>query len=226
MQECDTGDSSSNTSMDLSELFLEVLTKAKDSRGGTENTDPVCLPSARSYKDILNDNLRLHSTILNLKVEIEKLQFINSKLTQEASDLRFRLSEKKTKYKSESTEKDSTIVELQRRLESLTTSYRVQQDSDQISTSERIRRLESDLSGLQKQHVSDTDDISGVRAELSQTKESLISTQENLKSSLEEISALRTRLSNFGIPAPPSSVKPSEPPPVLLLSKFYQRLNT
>jgi chromosome segregation ATPase len=213
--------------MDLSDLFLEVLAKAKEPRGEDGDSAAVCLPSARSYKDVLNDNLRLHSMVLNLKVEIEKLNFMNSKLTEEVSNLRARISTKKTKYKSELADKESIIGELHTRLESVTNSYRAQQDCDQISTSETIKQLEFKLVALQKQRDLDSTDLSAVRSDLSQTKESLLSNQEKLKASLEEISSLRGRLSTFGIPAPPqSTLTPQEPPPVLLLSKFYQRLNT
>lgn len=228
MQECEFGDSqSSNASMDLSDMFLEILSNAKSQLPSPEsNEQPVCLPSARSYKEIIDENLRLHSMILNIKVENEKLSFVNNRISTELADVNSSVAAKKSKYKSVLSQKDLIIADLQKKLEddlfSLRRSIECKADSEKTAFKDRLTELQNCLDESTIQRDAAINDLKHIQSELAQSQELISSINEELTRIKDDNSSLRTRLSMFGIPAPQTSVTPAEPHEILLLSKFSQ----
>ena len=224
MQECEPEEiSSSNTSMDISDLFMQVL-RHQRSTDAAHKSDPVCLPSARSYKDVLDENLQLHSQIFSLKIQNEKLLFMNTNISDEILKIRNTLSEKKSKYKNNISDKDRLIEELRSKLEeemlNVKSTYVTKQVADNKTHEEHIKSLEDRLAEVSRQYDTSLEDLATLRAELLNTKDSLSSLQISFSQTQAENKALRQRLSAFGIPSPPSNMASSDPPQPLLLSKF------
>ena len=227
MQECELGDSqSSNTSVDVSGMFLDILTHARSCALSQDDSDPVCLPSARSYKDVIDENLRLHSTVLNIKLENEKLLFVKTKQAEELCELKSILVAKKAKYKIAVSERDSRISDLQKRLEedllSVSQKYQSSRKSDTDISQTRISELENQLDTLRHQLCASNQDCDATRSELAKSNDLVSSTQEQLSQLRLDNTNLRERLSMFGIQAPGVIQPANEPRPILLLSKFNQ----
>jgi len=210
-------------------MFLDILTNATKNPEKSQDFEPVCLPSARSYKDLMDENLRLHSTVLNTKVEIEKLMFVNKRQTAEIEDLKTRLVAKKAKYKSVLSQRDTIIAELQKRLEgdllSMRQSFQTERASEAEHSSHRIASLDAQLETARKHLDASIQDCEAIRLEHSQCKELISSTDAELSRLRLDNTALRDRLSMFGIQAPWPNSSTNEPRPILLLSQFNQIQN-
>jgi len=217
----DSESSSTDSSLDVSDLLLTAL----ETRGkfGSNFSDEICLPSARTYKDVIDENILLNSHIIDQKIQNEKLVFLNKTLEAQCLDLQGKLNAKRAKYKTQIQAKDEEIQKL-RHDTNLTTV--------QTTLTEKFESRISDLT----QNAQETDQrlrealtlIKSLEEKLAKSEEqnsvlvSLMKDKETYTTTIEkDIVLFRKRLQDFGLPIPLTVL--NQPPcenNALLLSKF------